>query len=237
MGRFEKRFVNSPGHSSRVASRAQQFVQMADPRPRQRLLDVGCGNGAAGIHLAKTLELDVTGVDVDAEQIELATAAGDGLAAVRFLVADATRLPFDDGEFDFVYTNKTTHHIREWQRALAEMARVVTPGGQLLYSDFVAPLGHRLPTRRSLSGFADQHGLESDQRSGSPLRYTGVFRKRNTDQQTRNAAGSAAARSAHVPDRTPEASQADLAIDALRRRRGIDRAALNRSFGRPQRQR
>lgn len=184
MGRFEKRFVNSPGHSSRVASRAQQFVQTIDPRPWERLLDVGCGNGAAAIHLATMLGLDVTGVDVDAEQIELATAAGDGLAAVRFLVADATRLPFDDGEFDLVYTNKTTHHIRDWQRALAEMARVLTPGGQLLYSDFVAPFGHRLPTRRVLSCFADHHGLESDQRRGSPLHYTGVFRKPNTDQET-----------------------------------------------------
>ena len=184
MGRFEKRFVNSASHSRRVAEHAVQLLQTANPQPGQRLLDVGCGNGAAPIHVAKTLGLAVTGVDVDAEQIETAAATGKGQAAVRFVAADATSLPFADGEFDLVYTNKTTHHIRDWQRALAEMTRVLTPGGYLLYSDFVAPLGHRLPTRRALDRFADQHGLESVQRSGAPFRYTGVFRKLNTDAAT-----------------------------------------------------
>ncbi len=177
MGRFEKRFVNSARHSSRVAGHAQQLVQTADPRARQRLLDVGCGNGAAAIHIAKTLGLAVTGVDVDTEQIEAAAVTANGLAAVRFLAADATRLPFADDEFDLVYTNKTTHHIREWPQALAEMTRVLKPGGQLLYSDFVAPLGHRLPTRRALNRFADQHELETVRRSGSPFHTTHIFRK------------------------------------------------------------
>ncbi len=93
-------------------------------------------------------------------------------------MADATTLPFADDEFDLVYTNKTTHHIPEFQRALAEMARVLKPDGYLLYSDFVAPLGHRLPTRRALNRFADQHGLDAMRRSRSPFHFTGVFRKR-----------------------------------------------------------
>jgi tRNA1(Val) A37 N6-methylase TrmN6 len=74
MGRFEKRFVNSAGHSRRVAEHAVQLLQAANPQPGQRLLDVGCGNGAAPIHAAKTLGLAVTGVDVDVEQIEAAAA-------------------------------------------------------------------------------------------------------------------------------------------------------------------
>jgi ubiquinone/menaquinone biosynthesis C-methylase UbiE len=177
MGRFEKWFVNSDVHSNRVAEQAHQLVRTANPRPGQRLLDVGCGNGAAAIGLANTLGLVVTGIDVDTEQIDAAAAAGDGLAAVRFVAADATGLPFTDGEFDLVYSNKTTHHIREWQQALTEMARVLKTEGHLIYSDFVAPLGHRLPTRRALNRFAAQHGLESLRRSGSPVHYTGVFRK------------------------------------------------------------
>ena len=184
MGRFEKRFVNSDVHSRRVAEHALQLLGTANPKPGQQLLDVGCGNGAAAIGLANTLGLVVTGVDVDTEQIEAAAAARDGLAAVRFLAADATRLPFADGEFDLVYSNKTTHHIRDWQQALAEMTRVLKPEGYLVYSDFVAPLGHRLPTSRALNRFADQHGLESVRRSGAPFHYTGVFRKANTDAAT-----------------------------------------------------
>lgn len=184
MRRFEKRFVNSASHSRRVAEHAVQLLQAADPQPGQRLLDVGCGNGAAPIHVAKTLGLAVTGVDIDAEQIQTAAATGRGQEDVRFLAADATSLPLADGEFDLVYSNKTTHHIRDWQRALAEMTRVLTPGGYLLYSDFVAPLGHRLPTRRALDRFADEHGLQSVRRSGAPFHYSGVFRKVNTDAAT-----------------------------------------------------
>ena len=184
MGRFEKRFVNSASHSRRVAEHAVHLLQAANPQPGQRLLDVGCGNGAAPIHLAKTLGLAVTGVDVDVEQIEAAAATRKRQAGVRFVAADATSLPFADGEFDLVYTNKTTHHIRDWQRALAEMTRVLKPGGYLLYSDFVAPLGHRLPTSRALDRFADQHGLQSMQRSRRPFRHTGVLRKVNTDPAT-----------------------------------------------------
>ncbi len=179
MGRFEKRFVNSARHSSRVAERAQQLVRTANPQPGQRLLDVGCGNGTAAVHLAEALRLAVTGVDIDTDQIAAAELQGDGLPAVRFLVADATTLPFADDEFDIVFTSKTTHHIPEWQRALAEMTRVLKPDGYLLYSDFVAPLGHRLPTRRALNRFADQHALEAVRRSKSPFHFTGVFRKRS----------------------------------------------------------
>ena len=125
----------------------------------------------------------MTGIDVDTEQIDAAVAARDGLAAVRFLAADATRLSFADGEFDLVYSNKTTHHIRDWQQALTEMTRVLRPEGYFVYSDFVAPLGHRLPTRRALNRFADQHALETVRRSGSPVHYTGVFRKASTDRR------------------------------------------------------
>jgi hypothetical protein len=64
------------------------------------------------------------------------------------------------------------------------MTRVLKPGGYLVYSDFVAPLGHRLPTRRALDRFADQHGLQSVQRSRAPFRCTGVFRTVNTDAAT-----------------------------------------------------
>ena len=39
-----------------------------------------------------------------------------------------TKLPFPDGEFDLVYTSKTTHHVRDWKQALTEMVRVLKPG-------------------------------------------------------------------------------------------------------------
>jgi ubiquinone/menaquinone biosynthesis C-methylase UbiE len=173
MGRFEKRFVNGVRHSGRVAERAERRLGTLDPRAGQRLLDVGCGNGAVCVGLADAFGLDVIGVDIDPEQIDSARLAAGAQAGVGFLVCDATSLPFPSGHFDFVYSNKTTHHIRNWPEAVAEMARVLKPGGRLIYSDFVAPVGHRLPTRRGVEAAS---GLERDQHGGSPFHYTAVLR-------------------------------------------------------------
>ena len=178
MSRLEKRFVNAAGHSNNVAAHAEQLVATASPEPGQRLLEVGCGNGAAAIHLSRRYLLDLTGIDVDPKQIDIAATANADHASTRFLVADATRLPFPDGEFDLVYTNKTTHHIRDWQQALTEMIRVLKPGGQLLYSDFVAPLGRRFPTRRALNRLANEHGMQTTHTDRSAVRHTMALRKR-----------------------------------------------------------
>jgi ubiquinone/menaquinone biosynthesis C-methylase UbiE len=177
MGWVEKLFVNSERHSRRVARHAEDFVRVVDPRPGQRLLDVGCGNGAAPVHLARTLGLAVTGVDVDPEQIADAKRRAEGLPEARFLTIDAERLPFEPDEFDVVFTNKVTHHVPDWQAAVSEMVRVLKPGGHLLYSDLVAPFGTRYPTRRAIDRLVARHGLELVSRSGSPVHYKGVFRK------------------------------------------------------------
>jgi ubiquinone/menaquinone biosynthesis C-methylase UbiE len=113
--------------------------------PATTLLDVGCGNGDAAIELATTFALQVTGVDIDPAQISIAVDASPDATEVRFVAADATQLPFADAEFDLVHTNKTTHHVRDWEAALDEMTRVLKPAGQLVYSDFVAPLGAGRP--------------------------------------------------------------------------------------------
>ena len=173
---LEKRFVNGAKHGKRVASAAERLVRTADPQPGQRLLDVGCGNGTASIHLARTFELDVTGVDVDPDQVELARTTAADLAAASFVTADATRLPFADGAFDLVFSSKTTHHVPDWRAALEEMTRVLKPGGRLCYSDFVAPIGSRLPTRRGVELFARSHALEIVRESNTPFRCTRVFR-------------------------------------------------------------
>jgi ubiquinone/menaquinone biosynthesis C-methylase UbiE len=179
MNRLEKLFVNSDRHSKRVATQAVQRIRRIDHKAGQRLLDVGCGNGAASLHLAQTFAVDVTGVDIDPEQIQFAAQAAHGVPGARFLVADATRLPFPDDRFDIVYTNKTTHHVADWPIALAEIARVLKPGGRLVYSDFAAPFGRRLPTRRGVDATAESRRLERTRHRRSPVGYTAYFRKRD----------------------------------------------------------
>lgn len=139
MSRFEKRFVNAVGHSRSVAASAERRLPVLPYGARLTYLDVGCGNGMAAIHLATTCGFDVTGIDVDPDQIRLAQRTAGQRVDVRFQVADATRLPFADATFDIVATNRMTHHIPGWKTAIAEMVRVVRPGGFLVYSDLVLP--------------------------------------------------------------------------------------------------
>jgi cyclopropane fatty-acyl-phospholipid synthase-like methyltransferase len=72
MTKFEKFFVNRAGRGQRVAEYAERMLKLAGFAPGQSYLDFGCGNGAAAIRLASKLGLQVTGLDVDLEQIEAA---------------------------------------------------------------------------------------------------------------------------------------------------------------------
>jgi SAM-dependent methyltransferase len=190
MGRVEKLFVNNDGHSQGVGRYAEKLLRSVDFEAGGKYLDVGCGNGAAPIHIARTFGLDVTGIDVDPEQIEAAQARGQGIDNARFMTVGGTQLPFSEGEFDIIFTNKVTHHIPNWQDVVAEMVRVLKPGGYLIYSDFVLPgpvaaLGRSIagnragfPTRVALKNIIERHDLSVVNASGSALNYQGVFQKR-----------------------------------------------------------
>ena len=188
MSQVEKRFVNSATHSRRVSRHAEELLLLAAPQAGQNYLDVGCGNGAAAIALAYNHGLHVTGVDVDPEQIRLARQAAEGDRRVRFFEADATRLPFVDGEFHFVASNKVTHHIPNWEAAFAEMARVVAPGGYLIYGDFILPKplaaaagrllrGAGMPTAEALRRLAQKNRLAAVHHAKKILHHDLVWRK------------------------------------------------------------
>ena len=177
MSRVEKVFVNGGRHARRVANRAEQLVASVEPARGSRLLEVGCGEGAAARRLAVRLGLEVTGVDVDPEQIKLARSRSDGVDSVGFEVADARRLPFPDAAFDLVLCQRVTHHIPDWPRAIEEMLRVLRPAGTLVYVDFVLPSGlaavtrrlpaaARLPDRERLEAIVRRHRLQVRQSSG-----------------------------------------------------------------------
>ena len=100
MGMIEKLFVNNEAHSRQVSRHFERLLQLVEAEAGQTFLDVGCGNGAAPIHLAQNYGLVVTGIDVDPEQIALAQARSGNLPNARFLTIDGTLLPFGDDEFD-----------------------------------------------------------------------------------------------------------------------------------------
>jgi sterol 24-C-methyltransferase len=129
MGRFEKLFVNRPSRSRQVTKPAEKMLRLVGFTPEQSYLDFGCGNGAAAVYLASKLGLDVTGIDVDPEEIEAARAMNKDTTKARFLTVDGTKLPSGDDEFDLVATYEFTHHIPDWPEALRQVLRVLKPHG------------------------------------------------------------------------------------------------------------
>jgi len=188
MTRFEKFFVNRAGRSHRVAEYAERMLRLAGFAPGQSYLDFGCGNGTAAISLASKLELKVTGIDVDPEQIEVAREKSGQTPNLRFFAADGTQLPFGDNEFDFVGTHMVTHHIPDWQNALCQMLRVLKPNGCLIYKDFALPkwaasLGKKISkslgylTADDLNRFAEENHLAVVHLARSFNKYEAVWRK------------------------------------------------------------
>lgn len=189
MSRFEKFFVNQPGRSRRVTEHAEKMLRQIGFKSGQSYLDFGCGNGAAAAYLASRLGLDVTGIDVDPDQIEAALTLNKETPRARFLTVDGTKLPFGDDEFDFVSTYKVTHHIPNWRDALAEMLRVLRPKGYLIYTDFVFPgwaarvvqktvKSFGFPNAVELDRFARENDLILSHRAQSFNVYEAVWRKR-----------------------------------------------------------
>lgn len=121
--------------------------------------------------MATKYHLQVTGVDVDPDQIREAEKRSAEITNARFYLLDGTQLPFKDGEFDLVATNKVMHHIPGWQSAFAEMVRVLKPNGFLTYSDLIFPnwlaaIGKtlaggraRFPTKTAVERLVETHHL------------------------------------------------------------------------------
>jgi SAM-dependent methyltransferase len=108
--------------------------EVAAAYPRGKLLEIGSGPGRLAVRLAREAPgMTLTGVDISDAMVERAArrAAGAGLSErVRFKVGDVAAMPLPDGEFDGVVSTLSLHHWPEPTHGLAEIHRVLKPGGE-----------------------------------------------------------------------------------------------------------
>jgi ubiquinone/menaquinone biosynthesis C-methylase UbiE len=119
-------------------------VSLAVPR----VLDVGCGLGGKSIYFAEQGAGYVLGIDRSEPNVQAARrfAAARGSRRTEFVAADSARIPARNGQFDLLLTTDTFEHFAEPGICLAEMARVVRPGGRIvaIFGPFGSPLGSHL---------------------------------------------------------------------------------------------
>jgi ubiquinone/menaquinone biosynthesis C-methylase UbiE len=102
-----------------------------------RILDIGCGTGKFAVRALTDLpNAQVWGLDLSGGMLQRArTRAQDFGGRLHLVQGDSERLPFADDSFDAVTCSHSFHHYPRQERVLAEMHRVLRPGGQLLLVD------------------------------------------------------------------------------------------------------
>ena len=117
----------------------KQAIELAglDPKAILEVVDIGCGTGAATLQLARSLNANITAVDVLPEFIEVlkTRAKGEGLERkIDALVASMEDLPFEDGQFDLIWSEGAIYSMG-FERGVKDWKRFLKPGGILAVSE------------------------------------------------------------------------------------------------------
>ena len=114
-----------------VWERGRGVVELLDPQPGERILDLGCGTGHLTAQIAES-GAEVVGVDSSGDMVRVAS---ENYPSIRFEVADARSLPFGN-EFDAVFSNAVLHWVRPPEAVVDSVRSTLRTGGR-----FVAEFG------------------------------------------------------------------------------------------------
>jgi SAM-dependent methyltransferase len=157
----------------------QRLREILDPRPGERILEVGPGTGYYTLDVAEWIkpggQVDI--LDLQQEMLDhtMRRAGERGLSNVTPTQSDATGMPYQDGTYDAAFLVTVLGEIPDQDAALRELARVLKPGGRLVVGELLGdPHYVRLaPMRLRASGV----GLAYEGRVGNALGYFARFVK------------------------------------------------------------
>jgi 2-polyprenyl-3-methyl-5-hydroxy-6-metoxy-1,4-benzoquinol methylase len=139
-------FGEDIGQSSWLTADEQdRFLRLLELSPGKRLLDVACGSGGPALRIATKTGCSLVGIDMHEDAVSTANslAAQDGLSGrAEFRVANgAEPLPFADTFFDAITCIDAINHLPDRPRVLSDWARLLKPGGRLLFTDPITVTG------------------------------------------------------------------------------------------------
>ncbi len=184
-----RNYATDPGQ--RAGADLVRLLDRLQILPTDRALDVGTAAGNTAAALAPRVA-SVTGLDLtpcmrgEFEAVMRAAGAGN----VRFETGDVDSLPFPDGSFDLVTCRRAMHHFPFPPLAMAEMVRVLRPGGRAGFADMAAPAN---PDGAALFNAVEQARDASHARALSPGQWRALVERAGLEVATLD----------ELPDRIP----------------------------------
>ena len=148
----------------KVRELRQKTVDLARIQPGETVLDVGCGTGTLVMKVARRVGRAgrVAGIDPATQQIARARSkAARRHLPIEFQIGVIEQLPFPDQTFDVVFSTLMMHHLPVplKRKGLAEISRVLKPGGRLVIADFTHKKERQGQAARFHAGGSHMHDL------------------------------------------------------------------------------
>ena len=141
------------------------LAHLVDIQQSDKVLDAGCGVGGSSIYLAKTVGCSVTGITLSDQQVAKAQefAVKNGVEELcDFQANDFHETPFENQSFDVIWFTESFCHSTEPKRLLAEMYRLLKPGGRIIIADgFIAKENNAPKDAELLSNWLNNWAVNS----------------------------------------------------------------------------
>ncbi len=119
------------------------LVAMLNPKNTEKALDLGTGPGFVAFRMAEKVSISV-GLDFTENMLDIAARKALSVSNTVFVKGDATSIPFPDETFDIVTCRRAAHHIKNKEKLIKEVRRVLKKDGKFGLTDNLKPIGDKL---------------------------------------------------------------------------------------------